>query len=1425
MLKLVSALALSCAFLSAQTQKPMELWYFHHSYVNSQAAVAPSEALIDQAAAAGYTGLALWDTGINVLQYSWWNPAPLQQVIQYALSKGLKVMPLVAPYGHSTDMLRQNWSWAEGERVNGTQFQVDSKGQTLQVINSFPGLTNGGFEQGKTTWFGFGDAGTTVDYSTSHSGAASGLITANPGNSRFSQTFTVQPWRQYHMRMFTKTQNFSGYSQVLVYGDNNYAYNRVNQQLSTPANSGWTQWDYTFNSGPHSTMSILMGAWGGTQGSLWFDDVTLEETALVYVIRGASLPLSVYDPNNPSHVFQENTDFGAISDPQFNTDPTFDNYWHQPMVVPVPAGSSLKPGQIVAMNWYAIQPEQGDAGASLTDPGAWQWMQQNAAAVGSVIPSAYGYFLGYDEMRNMNGTASAVAKNMTAAQLLDWHFNQVYQLFRQVNPAAPIYVWSDMFDPNHNAVNNYYLVEGDLTGSWTGLPADVIMMNWNLGALTASTQWFSGQNPQQPTAHRQVIAGYYDSGNGASAASTELSQVSGVPGIIGMMYTTFQNDYSQLATFANAARAGWPAYVASVPQSGAPTGATASFVKSDATTQGNWRNAYGADGYNVIQDLSSNPTYAAPTVSGQYTSTFLASTQDPRGLTKPSNPTDRILGEWFTTNAASYFTIDTNITDQAPHQVALYCVDYESSLRSQRIDVLDTNGNVLNTQTLSNFEAGVYMVWTVTGHVKFRVTSIGQYNGLVEGLFFGGAVPQSTASAAFVAADTSTKGNWRTAYGADGYNVIQDLSSNPTYAAPAVSGQYTFTFLASTQDPRGLTKPSNPADRILGEWFTTAVNNSFLIDTNITDQAPHKVALYCVDYESSLRSQRIDVLDSNGKVLNTQNLSNFQAGVYMVWTVTGHVKFRVTSTGQYNGLVEGLFFGAAVPQSTASAAFVAADTSTKGNWRTAYGADGYNVIQDLSSNPTYAAPAVSGQYTFTFLASTQDPRGLTKPSNPADRILGEWFTTAVNNSFLIDTNITDQAPHKVALYCVDYESSLRSQRIDVLDSNGNVLSSQNLSNFEAGVYMVWTVTGHVQFRITSTGQYNGLVEGLFFGGAVPQSTASAAFVAADTSTKGNWRTAYGADGYNVIQDLSSNPTYAAPAVSGQYTFTFLASTQDPRGLTKPSNPADRILGEWFTTAVNNSFLIDTNITDQAPHKVALYCVDYDSSLRSQRIDVLDSNGNVLNTQNLSNFQAGVYMVWTVTGHVQFRVTSTGQYNGLVEGLFFGGAVPQSGQTATYVKTDTTTKGNWRGVYGADGYNVVQDLSSNPTYAAPVVSGQYTFTFLASTQDPRGLQKPSNPADRILGEWFTTAVNNSFLIDTNITDQAVHQVALYCVDYESSLRSQRVDVLDVNGNVLNSQNLSNFEAGVYMVWNVSGHVKFRVTSTGQYNGLVEGLFFK
>jgi hypothetical protein len=55
-----------------------------------------------------------------------------------------------------------------------------------------------------------------------------------------------------------------------------------------------------------------------------------------------------------------------------------------------------------------------------------------------------------------------------------------------------------------------------------------------------------------------------------------------------------------------------------------------------------------------------------------------------------------------------------------------------------RIDVVDSSSRaVLDSQTLSAFGSGEYLVWDLSGHVQLRVTSLSGSGAIVSGLFFG----------------------------------------------------------------------------------------------------------------------------------------------------------------------------------------------------------------------------------------------------------------------------------------------------------------------------------------------------------------------------------------------------------------------------------------------------------------------------------------------------------------------------------------------------------------------------------------------------------------------------------------------------------------------------------------------------------------
>ncbi len=151
------------------------------------------------------------------------------------------------------------------------------------------------------------------------------------------------------------------------------------------------------------------------------------------------------------------------------------------------------------------------------------------------------FFLSHDELRVANWCKACQDRHQTPGALLADNLRRCVTIIRKISPDAQIVVWSDMFDPHHNAVKDYYLVNGPLTGSWEGLPRDVIVANWNSGQGAESLKWFARRgNPQ-------VVAGYYDAGPENFRRWDAAAR--GVPGIRGFLYTTWQQRYGDLEAY------------------------------------------------------------------------------------------------------------------------------------------------------------------------------------------------------------------------------------------------------------------------------------------------------------------------------------------------------------------------------------------------------------------------------------------------------------------------------------------------------------------------------------------------------------------------------------------------------------------------------------------------------------------------------------------------------------------------------------------------------------------------------------------------------------------------------------------------------------------------------------------------------------
>ncbi len=169
--------------------------------------------------------------------------------------------------------------------------------------------------------------------------------------------------------------------------------------------------------------------------------------------------------------------------------------------------------------------------------------------------------------------------------------------------------------------------------------------------------------------------------------------------------------------------------------------------------------------------------------------------------------------------------------------------------------------------------------------------------------------------------------------------------------------------------------------------------------------------------------------------------------------------------------------------------------------------------------------------------------------------------------------------------------------------------------------------------------------------------------------------------------------------------------------------------------------------------------------------------------------------------------------------------PARAAAATFVKTDTATQGDWQGVYGADGFDVIGDSAHLPPYAAVTASTEQTFTW-GPTSDVRALQKASRPAGRIASELHADSRET---LDLDLTDGGTHRVSLYFLDYDHKGEVDAVQIRDATfGDVLDARAFSSFSSGQYGVWDLRGHVLITVRNAApgapNSQATVSGLFF-
>ena len=525
-LLLVLLLAIGTQAKAASLQR----WIYcsQNLWVDQQ--VAALETLLRRAAAAGYTHVLISDSKFSKLgdmdaRYF----KNIQRVKKLAAELNLELVPALFSVGYSNDLLWHDPNLIEALPTRDVPFMVE-KGVASLVPDPDARLKGGDFSDLKL--WGWKDPTVSDDH-----GAA---LIRNPGgqNARVSQKVKVHPFRQYHVSVRVKTQDFRGTPELKVLaGNSGLNYN----SLGVKPTQDWTTHHAVFNSLSNQEVTVYLGCWGGGIGSLWFDDAILEEVALVNLVRRGGAPLVVR--NSAGQPLKEGQDFQPLSDPLLGVHPWKGAYdiYHSPP----PLQTALPDGVRLSVSYYhGVTVNDDQAMICPSEPKTLVLLRDQARR----MHDAWGtrsYMMSHDEIRVLNWCDACQRRHLDAGALLADHVRSCAKILREVNPGGKIYVWSDMFDPNHNAHGNYYLVRGDLAGSWEGLDKDIIIVPWYFGKRAESLRWFAGRG------HQQVIAGYYD--HNPLQIRDWLDAARGIDGVIGVMYTTWAHKFDDLEKFAEAA--------------------------------------------------------------------------------------------------------------------------------------------------------------------------------------------------------------------------------------------------------------------------------------------------------------------------------------------------------------------------------------------------------------------------------------------------------------------------------------------------------------------------------------------------------------------------------------------------------------------------------------------------------------------------------------------------------------------------------------------------------------------------------------------------------------------------------------------------------------------------------------------------------
>ena len=529
-------------------------WLYLQCNLISNENYAKTQSLIKEAKKAGYNGIVLSGSRFGKIESQ---PIAyklrLKNIKDLAIKTDIEIIPRFFNLGYPGSILSHDTSLAEAMPVKEAVLIAESN--KLVFGETSPVFQQGDFKltsANKLAGFNSVDhlgsyiqIDDTVFHSIGTSMRFKDVDKTSERYARLIKSVKLIPHKQYRISLWLKTENLSpqNVSALVIDGSNKHL-NRAT--FIVKKSQDWSKHELVFNSQDSDNASLIIAGYG-VAGTFWVDDIELTECFGVNLVRREGCPLSMSNWDSTIN-YVEGSDFDYVSFDDLGRREWPGTYHrsHEDMIIRLLPGSRIKNGQKVKMSYYHVPiVNHSQVGLCLSNPKTYDIIEKEFKPLNASLKPEK-VFIGCDEIRVLGHCGLCKSSSRTSGQILAEAIKKCRSIILKYNPGAEIFVWSDVFDPYHNASagSNYYISDS-LEGSWEGLADDFRVVNWNYFKSEQSLGFFNRRG------HRQLIAGFYDKPDWRKILNDwfkDAHELEG-PKVEGIMYCTWKNDFSKIREF------------------------------------------------------------------------------------------------------------------------------------------------------------------------------------------------------------------------------------------------------------------------------------------------------------------------------------------------------------------------------------------------------------------------------------------------------------------------------------------------------------------------------------------------------------------------------------------------------------------------------------------------------------------------------------------------------------------------------------------------------------------------------------------------------------------------------------------------------------------------------------------------------------